>query len=285
MIRPIDLHIHSRFSQDGEYSPAQLVAMCAEVGITQMAITDHNSVAGVDEAIAAAEKLGIQCLPGIEIDCTHEGKNFHVLGYQIDHKHQDFQDIEDKIRQQSIETSRKQLQLFRAIGLELSEKELMAATENNYWGDSWTGEAFAQVLFSSKNPANQAFVRPYREGGARADNPFVNFYFDYCVQGKPCYVPLVFPSMTDIIDLIHRNGGFAVLAHPAVNLKGQFSAIDGLIPLGLDGIEVYSSYHDEATAQWFAKKAEEHHLRATCGSDFHGKIKPFVSLGHCEKPQ
>ena len=92
---------------------------------------------------------------------------------------------------------------------------------------------------------------------------------------------MTFPDMRDVIDIIHRNGGKAVLAHPGINLKGNFDIIDQLIPLGFDGIEAYSSYHSAETAKWFSEKARQLDLFVTCGSDFHGKTKPMVKLGHC----
>lgn len=274
-----DLHIHSRYSDDGEYAPAALARMCAERGIGCFAIADHNTVAGVGEAMDEAARLGIRCVPAIEMDCTHEGIGFHVLGYEIDPADAYFAWVEQNIRDQSAQASRAQLALVNAQGFDVTEAELAAVTAGGYWPESWVGEAFAEVLLHAPRFAGSAQLAPYRPGGARSDNPLTNFYWDWCAQGKPCYVDMDYPSMADVVHAIHRAGGKAVLAHPGVNLAGRFEMAEALIPLGLDGIEVYSSYHSADVAAWFADVAQRHGLLATRGSDFHGKAKPAVKLG------
>ena len=86
----IDLHMHSMYSDDGEYTPKQFVEMCHEKGIRIMAIADHNSVKAIDEASQKAQELGMQYIPAVEIDCTYEGINLHVFGYGIEYKHEDY---------------------------------------------------------------------------------------------------------------------------------------------------------------------------------------------------
>ncbi|MDO5565014.1 MAG: phosphatase, partial [Planctomycetia bacterium] len=113
----------------------------------------------------------------------------------------------------------------------------------------------------------------------RSDNPFVNFYWDYFAQGKTCYAPMNFPDLAQTIQVIHSCGGKAVLAHPGNNLKNRFELLDEIVPLGLDGIEVFCSYHDRNTIEYFLRKAKEYSLLFTCGSDYHGKTKPAVRLG------
>ncbi len=279
----IDLHIHSCYSDDGEFTPSKIVEMCAAQGIKFMAIADHNCVKGVDEAIQRANQLHIHCYPAAEIDCTYKGINFHVLSYDMDYTSSDFEDIEQNIRRQCIRTSKERLDLINRLGFSLTENELREITKGSYWSEQWTPEVFAEALLNNETYQSREILLPYREGGPRSDNPYVNFYWDYCSQGKPCYVPIQFPEMKDIIDIIHKNRGRAVLAHPGVNLLGKFELIDELIPLGLDGLEVYSSYHNRSTANWFLIKTIQYNLDETRGSDFHGKTKPGVKLGQCEK--
>ena len=90
----IDLHMHSTHSDDGTYSPASLVEQCQAKGIRMMAVTDHNSIKGIDEAQKRASELGITCIPGIEIDCTYKNTNLHVLIYNVSN-HKDFAEIEE----------------------------------------------------------------------------------------------------------------------------------------------------------------------------------------------
>lgn len=277
--RIIDLHMHSRYSNDGEFSPRELVEKCAAQGIGIMSVADHNCAKANREALSAAEELGMRYIPGIEIDCTYEGTDFHVLGYGIDFESQDFEQIEKNVASQSARASREMLAATRALGFEITETELESVSENGYWKNTWTGEMFAEVLLAKPEYLDHPILRPYRPGGDRSDNPFVNFYWDYYSQGKPCFSSIQYPSMEEIIRLIHHNHGAAVLAHPGVNLKGREALLEGILSLGIDGLEAYSSYHTPEQAAYFAKRARERGLALTCGSDYHGKTKPSISLG------
>ena len=98
----IDLHMHSKYSDDGEFSPSKLVEMCSEKGIRIMAIADHNLVCAVKEGRERAEELGIQYISAIEIDCTYQGVNLHVLGYGISEDQEFFRQLGDQIYQQEL---------------------------------------------------------------------------------------------------------------------------------------------------------------------------------------
>ncbi len=283
-LRRTDLHIHSCYSADGEYTPAELVQMCIDAGISIMAIADHNCIKGAQSAIEIVKNTQLNYYPAIEIDCTYQNINFHVLGYDIKLKSPDFEAIEQNVRKQCVYTSKESLRLVNKLGFYLTEEDLKEVTAEGYWSESWTGEAFAEALLKDEKYIDNILLRAYREGGQRSDNPYVNFYWDYCSQGKPCHVGMTYPDLRDVIDIIHRNSGKAVLAHPGVNLHGNLDKIDQLIPLGLDGIEVYSSYHSPEVAQWFLRKARHHGVFVTCGSDFHGKTKPAIELGFCGVP-
>jgi len=275
----MDLHIHSCYSEDGDYSPGALVQMCSDMGIRLMAIANHNTVAGVEEAIKKAERLHIRCYPAIEIDCCYEDVNFHVLGYAVNHKNADFHAIEENVRKQCVSASKERLNLINKLGFSVTEKDLIEITANTYWSEYWTGDVFAEVLLGKSEYITSDILKPYRDGGTRSDNPYVNFYWDYCSQGKPCYAEIKFPDMNEVINIIHDNNGTAILAHPGVNLKDRYEMLDRLIPLGLDGLEAFSSYHDAATTRWFYHKALEKGISVTRGSDFHGKNKPSIKLG------
>ena len=277
-MKKIDLHMHSRYSDDGEFSPTELVRQCVEAGIGMMAVADHNTVRGCMEAIKAAKEAGICCIPAIEIDCVWNGMNFHVLGYGIDSLSEDFIQIENNIRTQREQASQKMLQKTRELGFEVSEEEMEQLSAGSYWEKCWTGEMFAEVLLSKEAYQEHPLLAPYRSGGERSDNPYVNFYWDYYSQGKPCYVEVHFPEMKQVIDIIHKNGGDAVLAHPGVNLKGKENLLEKIAALGIDGVEGYSSYHTKEQSIGFCKEAKRLGLAITCGSDYHGKTKPSVHL-------
>lgn len=279
----IDLHMHSRFSDDGQYTPGELVRDCASRGIKTMAITDHNCARANAEGLKAAAAAGIDYIPGIEIDCTFQGVNLHILGYGIDYLSKDFEDIEQRIQHQTRAASQKMLALTRELGFMITGEELMELSRHSYWKHSWTGEMFAEVLLDKPEYQAHPLLLPYRPGGSRSDNPYVNFYWDYYSQGKPCYTKLDYPELSQTVRIIHANHGLAILAHPAVNLKNHPDLLLPIIGTGLDGIEAYSSYHTPEQAEFYYNQTGQLGLCYTCGSDYHGKTKPAIQLGahHC----
>lgn len=196
----------------------------------------------------------------------------------------DFDRVEKNVEEQSFRASLERLEKTLRLGFCLQEQELRARSEHSYWRRSWTGELFAEVLLAKPEYADHPLLAAYRPGGARGDNPCVNFYWDYYAQGRPCYAEVKYPSVAEIVEMIHDNGGRAVLAHPGVNLKGREGLLDGILNLGMDGIEAFSSYHTPEQAAFFARRAKERGLFCTCGSDFHGRTKPSVRLGGYPHP-
>jgi len=275
----IDLHMHSTCSDDGEFTPLELVRQCEAAGVRIMSITDHNSAKGNREAREAAEQRGIRYIPGIEIDCAFQGRNLHLLGYGINPESPDFAALETQILADERKASWERLALTRQLGFDISEEELNKVSDINDPAKMWNGEVFAEVLLEEADYMDHPLLRPYRPGGERSENPLVNFYWDYYAQDKPCYVEIKFPPLEDAIALVRDNGGKAVLAHPGNNLKGRLELFDEIVKLGIDGVEVFCSYHDERAAKYFYEQAVKHALLVTCGSDYHGKTKPSVKLG------
>ena len=275
----IDLHMHSTCSDDGEFSPIELLRQCKDAGIRVMSITDHNSARANAEARVEAKKLGIKYISGIEIDCKFKGINMHLLGYGIDDSSSDFVVLENHILSDGKNASKERLDLTRKLGFSISEEEVNAVSNIDDETGIWTGEVFAELLLEKPEYLEHPLLLPYRSGGERSDNPFVNFYWDYYSQGKPCYVEVDFPTIEKAIAIIKNNGGKAVLAHPGNNLKGRFELFDEIVNTGIDGVEVFCSYHDKDTAKYFYEQANKHSLIITCGSDYHGKTKPSVKLG------
>lgn len=275
----IDLHMHSLYSDDGEFTPTQLVHACYKQGITIMSIADHNSVKANTEGKAVAESLGIHYITGIEIDCSYKGINLHVLGYGIDVTQPIFSELEDNIMCQELTCSAKKIELTNALGFQITKEAMDSVSDNGVY----TGEMFGEVLLADERYLDHEILKPYRQGGARSDNPFVNFYWDYYSQGKPCYTEIHYPSLAETIALIKQHGGVSVLAHPGNNLKGNFAIFDEMVDLGLQGVEVFSNYHDASTVTYFLNAARQHNILITCGSDYHGKTKPSITLGetHC----
>lgn len=275
----IDLHLHSRFSEDGEFTPEHLLSQCAACGITTISITDHNVARANAIAEKAAKDIGIRYIPGIEIDCTYGGIGFHVLGYGIDYNSEDFAYIEDNVVSQASAAAVELLHRTQALGFDVTEEDMRRVAEGMEHPEIWTGDMFAEVLLTKPEYHDHPILAPYRPGGDRCDNPYVNFYWDYYAQGKPCHVPIHYPPMEEVIEIIHRNRGIAVLAHPGVNLKNREHLLTPILELGLDGIEAFSSYHTLDQAAFYYNSAKNRNLLVTCGSDFHGKTKPSVKLG------
>lgn len=129
---------------------------------------------------------------------------------------------------------------------------------------------------------NNPLLAPYYPNGSRSDNPYVNFYWDFCSQGKPAYVPVHYMSLANAVTLIRRAGGIAVLAHPGNNIHENLSLLKGIVEQGVSGIEVYSSYHTAKQTEFYRNQAKLLGLAMSCGSDFHGKTKPKIMVGSVE---
>lgn len=271
----LDLHMHSNISNDGEYSPSELMELCYKNGLKTVSLADHNSVRGIREAKESAEKLGLEFITGIELDCQFEGTNLHLLGYGIDPTVSDFEINEKDVLNKEQAASSKRIELVKNLGIDFEvEKVMELAIEGVV-----TGEMIAEVALEDKRNENNKRLEPYRKGGKRSDNPYVNFYWDFCSQGKPAYVPVNFISLSEAIKLIKKSGAIVVLAHPGANIKQDKNKIEGIIACGIDGIEVYTSYHDESTIEFYSNQAEKFNLIKTIGSDFHGKTKPAIKYG------
>lgn len=219
-------------------------------------------------------ELDMTYIPAIELDCTYKGVNLHVVGYGIDDS-EEFNRLGESIEKQEQTCSLKKLELTNNLGFELDKAQLDGLSSNGVY----TGEMFGEALLNDPRYIDHELLKSYRENGSRSDNPFVNFYWDYYAQGKPCYTEVKFPTLEDTIKLINEHGGVAVLAHPGNNLKGQFELLDEMVKLGLQGVECFSSYHSEEVNRYFYNKAKELNILYTCGSDFHGKTKPSIKLG------
>lgn len=274
----IDLHMHSNYSTDGEFSPAQLVGLCLEAGLTHAAIADHNSVRGVADTLSAAEGTLLTVIPGIELDCNFKGINLHLLGYGIDHTAPAFIHIEEDFLQQAQDNSTLLVHLVRQLGIEFEDAVVAGLAHEGVV----TGEILAEAALLFDREGNNPLLDPYREDGARSDNPYVNFYWDFCAQGKPAYTPIKFISLGQAVEIVQIQHGVPVLAHPGLNVKEDQRLLAEIIAAGVLGIEVYSSYHDPAQVAFYREAAQSQRLLVTCGSDFHGKTKKSIRIGGVE---
>lgn len=270
----IDLHMHSKQSLDGEFTVKELVMQAKEANISVMAIADHNCVRANYEAKKLCEESSIMYLSAVEIDCIHDGVNFHILGYGINPYDQVFLRLEDEVMKQEVYTSQEKIQKIKDMGFYLNHEKLDELMVRG----AVTGEMIAEaVIYEPENQENP-LVLPYINNGSRSDNPFVNFYWDYFSQGKTAYVPIQYISLEEAVHLITKSGGKAVLAHPAQNIKGDRKLFDSVLDVGVSGVEVYSSYHNKETMEQYYNWSKQRGAFLTCGSDYHGKTKPSIQL-------
>jgi predicted metal-dependent phosphoesterase TrpH len=270
-----DLHMHSAYSLDGELLPLEILQISKQQGLSVISITDHNLVSGVPEALEASGAYGIRVIPGIEIDCNYKGTDLHVLGYHINHLSKDFVTLEKQIAEGIMNAFDAMAKNLHRLGIPVDADEVIAEAH----GKLPSGELIAEVLLNHVKYNNIADLDPYRPGGSRSDMPMLNFYLDFFAQGKPAYVKIDYMDYTEAIDLIKRNGGISVIAHPGHNFRGREEAVADLIKLGAEGIEVFNNYHSPEQMRNLAEMAIGHNVLITCGSDFHGKTKPVIGVG------
>jgi len=271
----IDLHMHSFYSDDGEFKPQELVDLCLKNKVKYFSIADHNSINGIEEAKQYCIGKDIEIIPAIELDCNIDKVNLHVLGYGIDYHKTVFHQIEESIIEQEQVASKKRMKLIRELGIDFSEEVIDSLSRNGVVNGEMIAEAAMEFDKEHKNP----LLMPYYENGSRHDNPYVNFYWDYCAQGKLAYAEVKCIDLQKAIEIIEESGGIPVLAHPGNNVKENINLLKDIISCGIKGIEVYSSYHSKEQVEFYKEFALEHKLLLTCGSDFHGKTKPSISIG------
>jgi predicted metal-dependent phosphoesterase TrpH len=181
----IDLHMHSMYSCDGELSPGELFEIARRSGIRTVSLTDHNTCAGIPDAVEAGRTAGIEIISGVELDCFYQGVLFHVLGYGIDHDNSLLQEIDLNVQFQNRASSLETIRLINKAGIKLDEEEALSKAKNGFV----TGELIAEIVLNKTNAGNNPLLHPYLlPRGSRSDNPYVNFYWDYCGQGSPAYV-------------------------------------------------------------------------------------------------
>jgi predicted metal-dependent phosphoesterase TrpH len=214
-------------------------------------------------------------IPAVELDCHLRGINLHVLGYGINPFYEAFEQYEKFVLEQEQKASAIQLDAVRTLGIVVEEEKIQAQAIDGVI----TGEMIAEVALQDMKNDKHPLLIPYRDGGNRRDNPYVNFYWDLCSQGKPAYAPVKFMTLAQAIAMIKDAGGFAVLAHPGINIGKNAELFQEIVASGIYGVEAYSSYHDVDTIQFYIEQGKEQNVFFTIGSDFHGKTKPSVYLG------
>lgn len=257
----IDLHVHSSAS-DGSLTPEEVVELARNAGLAAFALTDHDTVKGVERALVHADKLkDIEVIPGTELSCYYDDREIHIVGLFVDHRDNTFLDELEKLKQARENRNEKMIQNFVDAGIPLTLEELNHGNP----GSVITRAHFARVLI---------------EKGICKDKTEV---FDkYLGIGCPFYLPKPKVTPEHVISLIRQAGGTAILAHPySYKLsKAEVEAmLDDLIPMGLSGMECYYSTYDDGQMTELRSMALARNLLVSGGSDFHGAVKPDISIG------
>ena len=269
----VDLHIHTVASGDGEFSPQAIIRFAKEKELESIAITDHDSVDSVEEAIYLSEKCGIEVIPACEFSSRYQDTWLHVLGYFLDYKSSEIRDWCANIAKNRLDNVDVQIDKLQEAGLYLDKEEFL---KNN---PQPMPICYGRALFEDIRNKNNKLLEPYRE----MDNRLVQFALDWLVSGRPYNVPQELPAVEDVINLIISNGGIPVLAHPAVTLgTSSDDLISKFLSLGIQGIEASTSWHQKEEQDYYLQFCQKKNILATCGSDFHGSSKPNIALGQVE---
>ncbi|SER21915.1 hypothetical protein SAMN05421690_101323 [Nitrosomonas sp. Nm51] len=257
----IDLHCHSNVS-DGILTPAKLISRAAQRGVEMLALTDHDDVAGLDEARSAAFEKNITFINGVEISVSWRNRTIHILGLNID---PDYQPLFDGLA--AIRAGR--AQRAQNIAVELEKAGIGGSLEGAY---AYVGE---RGLIGRTH-----FARYLVEKGYAKDTKSV--FKKYLVKGKPGYTHHEWAALSEAITWIAGSGGRAVIAHPARYNLGKNvlnDLLDEFSALGGCALEVISASHTAQQVEIFAAHAKSRNLFASCGSDFHGPGESFYDLG------
>jgi predicted metal-dependent phosphoesterase TrpH len=241
----VDLHLHSTAS-DGQYSPKELVEMALARHFSAIAITDHDSVEGIDEALEAAQGKPLEVIPGVEISAEDGPREAHVLGYYIDYHHQPLRERLATIKEFRRLRAQRIMQRLAQLGIPLSdEKVAEIAGKTSVVGRPHIAQAMVQEGYVTST--NEAFAQ-------------------YLGRGAPAYVPHYKLTPVEAVEMILEAKGLPVLAHP-LDVLDQ---VPQLVSHGLVGLEVYYGQYSWEEIEYLNQTAKAYDLIATGGTDFHG---------------
>jgi predicted metal-dependent phosphoesterase TrpH len=251
----IELQSHSTVS-DGQLAPARVVEEAAKAGVTTLALTDHDAVAGVPEAEEAAREAGIELVPAIEMSCVHEyAEDLHVCGYWVDLEK--IGPACERAQQGRRERAGEIVENLRCAGFDLTLDDAIREAG-----------------------AADSIGRPHIARAAGASGDLGPFFEEYLVPGAKAFVPRRWPSAAQAIELIRAAGGVAVIAHPYWDVSEPEKVEHLIRSLGADGIETFYPSHTEEQTAHLLSLCDELDLVATASSDYHGPThRTFAEFG------
>jgi len=257
----VDLHIHTTAS-DGVMSPFEIVRYAKAKGLQAIAITDHDTIEGLEEGLLEGERIDFEVIPGIEISAEHSPGSMHLLGFFLDIHHPLLNERLGYLQKARAERNPKIVERLNRLGIELTYEEVLKASGGGQVGRPH----FAQVLLEKK------YVRSFQEAFDR-----------FLKKGAAAYVDKFRFTAKEAIHFINEAKGVAVLAHPnTLNMNG-YSELEililRLIEEGLKGIEVYYPEHSTLEVAQYKALAERYGLLMTGGTDYHGIEKNGLEIG------
>ena len=257
----IDLHIHTTES-DGSLTPSQVVRYAKEKGLKAIAITDHDTIHGNEEAIKEGISEGVEVIPGVEISVDYSPGTMHMLGYFITTEDPILNEKLTLLQDSRADRNPRIIEKLNKLGLSLTYDEVVQVSGGGQVGRPH----MAQVLME------KGYIKSIKEA------------FDkYLGKGAPAYLDKFRLGAVEAITMITDAGGIPVLAHPSTLYCKSSDELDALVKKlvnqGLQGLEVYYSEHDERKTSSYKLLAKRYNLAITGGSDFHGKNMKGIDLG------
>lgn len=254
------MHTHTTAS-DGLHSPTDVVNMAKAAGLAGVAITDHDTIAGVREALEAGKAVGLHVVPGIEVSTDGGKQDIHILGYGIDIEDPLFRSFAADQRKVREHRNQVMLELLAKTGVQLRMDEVLAGLVDPDRLDASVGRPHIAAALVRKGvvaTVQEAFDR-------------------YLAKGRPAYVRPERIHPTEAVDRIRQAGGAAVIAHPGLYHDDEL--MRSILDHGVDGIEVYHYDHTSEDEQRYAAWAEQYGIVPTGGSDFHGSREGVLYHG------
>ena len=259
MTRMIDLHVHTTAS-DGTFTPSEVVMLAKKAGVAAIAITDHDTISGVDEAVIKAEEAGIEVVPGVEIS-VGETEDIHIVGLYVDYKDKNLLNVMDLLATYRRQRNEEMINNICKKGFDISCEAIESSMNTNNIGR----------LHIAYYMQKMGMVNDYRK-----------VFKKYLIPGTDTYVPMKQLSEEDGIKAILNSGGIPVLAHINYLKQDEYeteNTIKRLMSYGLKGIEVMYSGYDKHTEELALKISEKYNLIKSGGTDFHGTRRSGVYLG------
>ncbi len=254
-----DLHIHTDIS-DGSFTTEEVIKLAKEKGLTHIAITNHDTVKGLKEAIKLGEKYGVVVIPGIEISAYDNKRNrkVHLLGYGFELEAKNIKRLCDRLLKDRNEMTLKQTEIIKNLGYDISIEDVRKYAKNS---DISYKQHIMQVMI------DKGYI----------DEIYSPLYKELFKNSGACNMEVKYIDVYDAIDAIIKDRGIPVIAHPG-QLK-SYELIQELVDKGLVGIEKYHISNNEEDYKIIDELSKKYNLITTGGSDFHGKYSKKRSIG------